>query len=49
MPENAICSANIVKLFVYITPYVDCLLTSSGSDRFICADGGVLIECSRGK
>ena len=49
MPENAIRSANIVKLFVYITCYVDCLLASSGSDWFVCDDGGVLIECSRGK
>jgi len=49
MPENAICSANIVKLFVYITRYVDCLLASSGSNWFIFDDGGVLIEWSRGK
>jgi len=49
MPENAICSANIVKLFVYITRYVDCLLARSGSNWFIFDDGGVLIECSRGK
>jgi len=49
MPENAIRSANIVKLFVYITCYVDCLLASSGSNWIIFDDGGVLIEWSRGK
>jgi hypothetical protein len=48
MPENAICSGDIVKLFVYITRYVDCLLASSGSNWIIC-DYGVLIEWSRGK
>jgi len=49
MPENAICSAHIVKLFVYVTRYIDCLLASSGSKWIICDDGGVLIEWSRGK
>jgi len=49
MPENAICSANIVKLFVYITRYVHCLLRSSGSKWIICDDGGVLIVWYRWK
>jgi hypothetical protein len=39
----------IVKLFVYILSYVDCLLANSGSNWFIYVDGGVLMEWSRGK
>jgi hypothetical protein len=49
MPENVISSENIVRLFVYVTRYVDCPLAISGSNWFIFRDGGVLIEWSRGK
>jgi hypothetical protein len=49
MQEYAILSANILKLCVYITRYVDCLLARSGSNWFICDDGGVFIDWSRGK
>jgi hypothetical protein len=49
MSENAICPADIVKLFVYITRYVECLLAISESNWFIYNDGGELIDWFRGK
>jgi hypothetical protein len=49
MPGKAICSADIVILFVYIPGYVDCVLASSGSNWFSYVDGEVLIDWSRGK
>jgi hypothetical protein len=49
MPQNAISSADIVTLFVYITNYIECLLANLGSKWFVCDYGGELIDQSRRK
>jgi hypothetical protein len=49
IPENAIGSANIVKFYVYIPGYADCLLAGSGWNWFSCVAGGVLTSWSHGK
>jgi len=49
IPEKAIGSADIVKFYVYVRGYADCLLAGSGWNWFSCVVGGVLIGWSHGK